>query len=141
MTHNPWAYKVSDTTRQREVIENETLIAQYDARLRLPELPAAYSDGVVESYHIAAYFADFAAGMGCSGATLRALIEYVEADASPLWDGLPDPGKGWYAIGKAEVARIESAFGSHIYTLAKTKELRAHAVRRLRVACNALAQR
>ena len=141
MTTNPWAYRVSDTTRRAEVTENETLIAQYDARLRLPELPTAYSEGVIESYYIVAYFSEFAAGMGCSGATLRALIEYVEANDSPLWNGLPDPGKDWYAIGKAEVARIANAFGSHIYTIAHTKKLRADAMRRRRVARNALGLR
>jgi hypothetical protein len=131
-------YHVSAAEREEQIRRETANVAQYDARLLLPELPAE-CDGTIEPWDMAAFYADWAKSMGCEGATLRALIDYIEADKSPLYDGLPDPGRDWYRIGKDACDRIEATYGSRIYSIEKTKALRSTSIRRIRDAHKALA--
>lgn len=137
MSRNDFAYHVSPEQRRREVQMETEAIAQYDARLKCPELAPEWGPST-EPYCVVAHDLAWAQALGCEGATLRALIDYIEADKSPLYDGLPEYGPGWYKAGEAECRRIEKVVGDRVYPLARTKELRAHAVRKLRTARKAL---
>lgn len=128
-------YHVSAAERRAQIERETTNVAQYDARLLLPELPAE-CEGNVEPWIMAAFYADWAKAMGCEGATLRAMIEYVEAYESPLTVG--DLPVGWYKIGQAEATRLEEKYGPIVYSIAQTKTLRATSIRRIRDARKAL---
>lgn len=128
-------YHVSAAEREEQVKRESAMIAQYDARLTCPELPTEW-DTQAEPWHLAAWSAEWASAMGCEGATLRAMIEYVEAYESPLTVG--DLPVGWYKIGQAEATRLEEKYGPIVYSIAQTKTLRATSIRRIRDARKAL---
>ncbi len=116
------------------VAQNEAEIKRLDTVLALAVLPERDDGDYLIHYVVRTE--EIAAAFGLSRAEAAALDFFGDANAAWLADEPTVPGM--YGAGKAIGARLEAHYGVRILTREGAKRCRATAVRRLRVAKNAL---